>query len=223
MLATSSSDEDEYDQKRRVTHQSNLKSSGAPPAQSASFLSAQQKTGSTYSQPSTPNMAHTRSPMLANNLNPTVNAMSNLNLANGDTNSLRSSFSASSENLSLNNFQQQQINKANNKANNSFRNASFKSNSSASTVGGATLTPNHMHTPRASPRKHSARSNNNGRQLPRRPGDSTSYSSSLNDRNEDSDNSDYNINNNANEASYQTMNQQNSDDENFLEGKCICF
>lgn len=172
MLATSSSDDEDYDRKK------------SQPQNKSPFA------GKT-------NRDQTKSPY-----NTTINGLSSLNI-NGDANSLRSSFSNSNEteNFSRNNYSHQS----------SFRNSSFKSNSSASTVGGNTLTPGNLSTPKSSPR----RKGTPGRQLPRRPGDTASFSSSLNDRvvdDESDDNSEYNY-----EAHYaahpSNLLNQTSDDE----------
>ena len=167
MLATSSSDDEDYDRKK--TQPQAIKSSFVPNPRPGS-----------YTQPNTPNVNAYRDPKIG--VNPVLNGVSNMNI-NGDTNSLKSSISASSETDGFN--------RQNYRQRSSVRNCSFKSNSSAGTVGGATLTPGSLNTPRSSPRRR----NGPGRQLPRRPGENASFSSSLNDRNledESDDNSEYN-------------------------------
>jgi hypothetical protein len=99
-----------------------------------------------------------------------------------------------------------------------MRQASFKSTSSSSTTQGGpnSLRPNHLSTPRASPRKNSNRSGG-GRQLPRRPGEANTGG---NDYDSD-ENSDYQYDNYNNQgaggaAAAHQDNQYNqpSDDEN---------
>ena len=101
MLATSSSDDDDYDTKKPAP-----KTQGPPGANAAprgnAFLSAQRAGGGgggfSPSQPNTPNMSAYRS----NGFNSINNAMANVNLHNG-LEDARSSFSTSSDNVSLNN------------------------------------------------------------------------------------------------------------------------
>lgn len=157
MLATSSSDDEDCDRKKS---QSQNKSTFLPGSRS----------GNT-------NRDQAKSPY-----NSTINGLSNLTI-NGDTSSLRSSFSNSNETESFS--RKSNLNQS------SFRNSSFKSNSSTSTIGGNTLTPGYINTPKSSPRRKAAP----GRQLPRKPGDTASFSSSLNDRtigDDSDDNSEYN-------------------------------
>jgi hypothetical protein len=254
MLATSSSDDEDYDKKKPAPKP--VKSQ--PQQQTSTFLSAQQKgvaglnnnygpNNSYYSQPSTPNMSVNRNNTANSNLN---NAMANVNL-NGDNVSVRSSISASSENISLNNYPGNggNRNSSNNNSNtlnsnnyltntshrkstSSFqkpgqpniqnRTESIKSNSSSSTLGGpggGSLMPNSNHSNLNTPRTPRKTNRSTGRQMPKRPGDNTSFTSSYNDRNGDydSDNSDYNYDshyaNQNNNNLVNRSNYQNSDDE----------
>ena len=105
MLATSSSDDDDYDSKKPAP-----KTQGPPGASAAprgnAFLSAQRGGGGgggfSPSQPNTPNMSAYRSNGFNSINNANVNAMANVNLHNG-LEDARSSFSTSSDNVSLNN------------------------------------------------------------------------------------------------------------------------
>ena len=247
MLATSSSDDDEYDKKKPTPKPASATATNPNTTNSkqATFLSpthnqknngfgvgsannnanannlnhAANANSNYYSQPNTPNMSGYR-----NNANSSMtNAMANvtLNGGGGDNASMRSSFSASSENLSLSNFQGNNSNGPvppnrnllMKNLQNGGRNASFKSNSSASTMGGAggSLAPN---TPRGGPRHNATGNSRNNimpgsmttgpqrRQMPKRPGDSTSFNSkfTVNGDNSSDDelNSEYNYETTAN-------------------------
>lgn len=103
MLATSSSDDEDYDTRKKPAPNATFKS---PPGGGSSFGAGQtQKANPYFSQPNTPNISQHR---YNNNSNAsTVNAMANMNLTNGvgssgsagDTVSIRSSFSTSNENI----------------------------------------------------------------------------------------------------------------------------
>ena len=178
MLATSSSDEEDSN------YRNDTKKKSAPPSQASKpFMFAQQQ------QQSTPQMRRNQ------------NAMQNMHLTNGgshqnnDNASARSSFSASSENVSLNNFQQPPNQRAVGGrmlpanpmlSNPQMRQASFKSTTSTSRSVSKTLNSNNNNL---SPGKNSSQA----RSKPRRPGDNVSFGSSINDRTGgyDSDNSDY--------------------------------
>lgn len=204
MLATSSSDDEEYDNNNNNKTSSFGSNTFKRPSNASqpSFI-----TSSKFQQPSTPNNANFRKN----------------NGFNNDDKSIQSSFSESSENLSLNNFNQrnnsnrtnnQSFNKSNH--NNITRNSSFKSNSSSNTIsnqggGGGFNNPtsnstnNSLSTPRVQHKKK-------GRQVPRKSGDLSSVNGDNNEE-EDSDTSEYNY-----EAHYQNQNnnnanEQNSDDE----------
>jgi hypothetical protein len=193
MLATSSSEDDDtaYDAKKTAMA---MQSGRPPPSQHSSFM------------PKTP-QAQQRN---------TTQGMQNMNLNGGDQ-------SGSNENLSMSGRQAQPPGSRNNPMSPAqARQASFKSTSSSSTnqgpPGSNSLRPNHLTTARHSPRKSSnANRSNSGRQLPRRPGDNSSYNSSVNDKNGpdyDSDNSDYQYDN-YNNPNGQNNNQyyQPSDEE----------
>lgn len=200
MLATSSSDDDDYDRKKPTP-----KAATSAAGKTATFLSPQ-KNGyimgnggigvGSISSPNTPNMSGHH----ARQLN---NAMAHMSLHNGDNASMKSSFSASSESVSLSNYQQPNNKNLHMLPNNQTANSSFKSNSSTNT----------LNTPKGHPRNNP--NNNNRRQMPKRPGDSTnSFGNTAvngyinNNSSGDEDlNSEYNYNNNSNVI------VQNSDDD----------
>lgn len=161
MLATSSSDEDDYDLKKKP--QQPVKSS--PGAGGGGFRQSQgfqQQSGSAgVSKQPTLSSNLSRGNQL--NVTGATQAMSNMHLNNGDTLSTRSSFSNSTSNEFLNNRNSgiagvggnagPRMNSNNNNCSgvfNSNRNASFKSNSSSSTMSGVTLMGNQNSTPRVS-------------------------------------------------------------------------
>lgn len=154
MLATSSSDEDDYDQKKKP--QSNKSIPAAGDSSSVGVFKqqvAQPNIGGAkpYNANFSPN--HNRL-----NVGGTTQAISNMHLSNGgDTLSTRSSFSNSNSNEFINN--RSNINMTGHRTTpsnsgsvfNSHRNASFKSNSSSSTMSGVTLMPGNLNsTPRVS-------------------------------------------------------------------------
>lgn len=204
MLATSSSDEDDYDLKKKP--QQPVKSS--PGAGGGGFKQSQgfQQQPGSAGVSKQPHLSS--NPSRGNQLNVTgaTQAISNMHLTNGDTLSTRSSFSNSTSNEFLNNRNSgiggntgPRMNSNNNSSSgvfNSNRNASFKSNSSSSTMSGVTLMGNQNSTPRPI-RANQAMTPKSGRQLPRRPGamgsDSMSYTSRGLTGNDDSDDSDYNV------------------------------
>lgn len=233
MLATSSSDDEDYDtpNKNAIKKPPTINTSNVNNAKSPFLTGPKLNNNNNYSQPATPNISNRNNSNASNNynnsLNSTTNAIQNVNLTNGgDTYSVHSSFSVSSENISLNNFNNGNNRNRNNlqqqQQNASFKNSSFKSNSSTSTLGqnaagGAypPQTPN-LNTPRTKPRNPNQAKPRSGS---RRPGggDNASYASSNMNGDYDSDNSDYNYDSHyANQQQQQQQNPyqyQNSDDE----------
>ena len=166
-----------------------------------------------------------------------------------DGKSNRSSFSASSENLSLNNYQgnnpttlnRNLLNHNNSSSskntsssshnNPAARNSSFKSNSSVNTTSGVpNLAPNSvLNTPRASPRKSHQHNHNKHlkRQQPRRhPGDPSSATISLNgdhDIDRNSDNSDNDYNNQFQNSDDEQNEYNNNEYENEQDGQSMSY
>lgn len=151
MLATSSSDEDDYDLKKKPQQQ--IKSSTA----SSTFKQQSVEPGSSGLKQNNASFSSNRGNQL--NVTGATQAMSNMHLMNGcETLSTRSSFSNSTSNEFLNNRNtgcatgaSASRTNSKNSANvfNSNRNSSFKSNSSSSTMSGVTLIPNNQNsTPR---------------------------------------------------------------------------
>jgi len=167
MLLSSSSDDDDHDRKKPTPK-------STAPGKAAAFLSPL-KNGynmgnggvgvGSISSPNTPNMSVNHNNRQLNN------AMAHMKLHNGDSTSMRSSFSASSESVSLKNYQQQNNRNLQMMPDNNTANSSFKSNSSANTT---------LNTPKG---HHRNTNNNNRRQMPKRPGtsgDSTNSNSNSN-------------------------------------------
>jgi hypothetical protein len=232
MLATSSSDDEDYNTPN------NKNAIKKPPAintpsinnNKSPFSTGPKLNNNNYSQPATPNISNRNNSNASNNynnsLNSTTNAIQNVNLNNGgDTYSVHSSFSVSSENISLNNYNGNNRNR-NNLQQQQQQNSSFKSNSSTSTLGqnvaggggGGGYPPqtnSNLNTPRSKPRNQNQSKPRSGS---RRPGggDNASYASSNLNGDYDSDNSDYNFDSHyANQQQQQqnTYQYQNSDDE----------
>lgn len=173
MLATSSSDDEDYIDTRNTNKKPSVISQPS-----------QQSNSSFLKQSNTSNNANRK------------------HLANGfsDDKSTRSSFSESSENISLNNFNQKRVNNVGNKPANVTRNSSFKSNSSSNTIGN-NQTANSLSTPRVQHRKKSR---------PRKSGDLSSINGDNVDG--DSDTSDYNYESHF--TANQANNEQSDEDQN---------